>query len=144
LGSALRPELVDRLRDHAEFQGARYECAIAAAFIRCGFSIAWASGPGPKCEFVATQRLTGESIAVEVKSRRRPGTFNQAGEVPDRASLKFDVEHLYKRALKQCPNDKPFGIFIDVNLPPEIGWEQPGIPWEEEMKAMMSKFPESV
>ena len=142
LANALRPKLVNRLRHHEEFQGARYECAIAASFVRCGFDIAWQSGPDVKCEFVATQKLTGEAIAIEVKSRRRPGTLNQDGTMPNLTSLRLDASHLYKKALTQCPNDTPCGIFIDVNLP----WYSPGelteIPWWEEIKAMMNEHPE--
>lgn len=143
LVGALRPKLVNRLRHYAEFQGARYECAIAASFVRCGFDIAWQGGPGKKCEFVATQKCTGESIAIEVKSRRRPGTINQPGKTPDRSLLRVDVRHLYEQALGQCPSDKPSGIFIDVNLPPDSAADKSRIPWWEDIKVMLAEFPEA-
>lgn len=142
LGNVLLPRLVNRLRNRAEFQGARYECAIGASFVRCGFDIAWQRGPGKKCEFVATHRATGESIAVEVKSRRRPGTLNEPGGPLDRDSLRLDVGHLYEQALRQCPADKPCGVFIDVNLPPESAADESQIPWREDLQAMLDDFPE--
>jgi hypothetical protein len=142
LANALRPKLVQRLRHHAEFQGARYECAIAASFVRSGFDIAWQTGAGKKCEFVATHRVTREAIAIEVKSRRRPGTLNEPGMEPRRSSLRLDVRHLYDQALGQCPSDKPCGIFIDVNLPPESAGDRSRIPWWDEIKAMLSEYPE--
>ncbi|MCH7546147.1 MAG: hypothetical protein IID30_07070 [Planctomycetes bacterium] len=142
LANALRPKMVDRLRHYAEFQGARYECAIAASFVRCGFEIVWQSGPVTKCEFIATHIQTGESIAVEVKSRRRPGTLNEDGTISDPSSLSLDVKHLYDRALKQCPPDLPCAIFIDVNLPPQVVGEFGSTPWWEDIKRMFRDYPE--
>lgn len=143
LAGALRPKLVNRLRHHAEFQGARYECAIAASFVRTGFEIAWQTGAGKKCEFIATHKLTGESIAIEVKSRRRPGTLNESGEPRDRTTLRADVKHLYEKAREQCPADGPCGIFIDVNLPPESASDPTRIPWEQDIKSLLDEYPES-
>jgi hypothetical protein len=37
----LPDSLVNRLRNHDGFQGARYEVAIAAAFVKCDFEIEW-------------------------------------------------------------------------------------------------------
>lgn len=142
LVDALRPKMVDRLRHHAEFQGARYECAIAASFVRCGFEIVWQAGPETKCEFIGTQKLTGESVAVEVKSRRRPGTLNEGGTMPDASSLCLDVQRLYDKALTQCPSDVPCAIFIDVNLPPQVAGEVGAIPWWDDIKRMLSEYPE--
>ena len=143
LVGALRPKLVDRLKHYAEFQGARYECAIASSFIRTGFDLAWEVGPEKKCEFVATQKQSGESIAIEVKSRRRPGTLNESGQMPDRASLRVDVKHLYEKALGQCPSDIPCGIFINVNLPPESATDNFLIPWNENLEELLAECSES-
>ncbi|HKO60824.1 MAG TPA: hypothetical protein VJV03_06665, partial [Pyrinomonadaceae bacterium] len=63
-------KLVQRLRSYEAFQGARYEIAIAATFIRCGFEIQWIDERAKKhCEFNATHKATGETISVETKSR---------------------------------------------------------------------------
>jgi hypothetical protein len=69
----------DRLKTDDQFQWARYELAVAAIFIRSGFDIEWLDqrkGPGKRCEFIATHRLTGEVISVEAKSRHRAGRFS--------------------------------------------------------------------
>ena len=72
----LPDSLIKRLKDFHKFQGARYEILVAAVFTRAGFDIEWiddtkASGKHP--EFIATHKRTGRKIAVEAKSRRRPG-----------------------------------------------------------------------
>jgi hypothetical protein len=60
---------VQRLRSYEAFQGARYEIAVAATFVRCGFDIEWVEEKAKKhCEFNATHKGTGENIAVETKS----------------------------------------------------------------------------
>ncbi|HJZ82831.1 MAG TPA: hypothetical protein VKD91_20870 [Pyrinomonadaceae bacterium] len=72
----------DRLKSDDNFQGARYELAVAAIFIRSGFDIEWldqTKGTGKRCEFVATHRITGEVVAVEAKSRHRAGILQQSG-----------------------------------------------------------------
>lgn len=110
----------DRLKTDDQFQGARYELAVAAIFIRSGFEIEWlnqSKGPGKRCEFIATHPKTGEVIAVEAKSRHRTGTLQQPVPPPDLDSLRGDVRGLYMKAIAKDPKDKPFAIFIDANLP---------------------------
>lgn len=139
---ALRPKLIKRLRHHNEFQGARYECAIAASFVRAGFKIEWIGGKQKKCEFVGVHKISGESIAIEVKSRRRPGTLNEPGIAYDKTLMRADVKHLYEKAISQCPTDKPCGIFIDLNLPPECADDKTGIPWQDDLREMLDEFPQ--
>jgi hypothetical protein len=118
--------VLERLRDPRAFQGARYEVAIAATFVRCGFEITWANDKdrARHCEFVARQKATGENIAVEAKSRHRPGVLNERGELPE--EVRVDVKRLFSQALKQNPGDGPFAVFIDLNLPQRFeapsGW----------------------
>ena len=115
----LPEKLVERLRNYNEFQGVRYEIAIAAAFVKCGFEIEWIedrSGPHP--EFIARHSRTGEEVAVETKSRRRPGVLHHPGSLPQENGLRADVERLYREAIQQNPKTVPFAIFLDVNLPP--------------------------
>ncbi|QNI30682.1 hypothetical protein H7849_16285 [Alloacidobacterium dinghuense] len=79
----LPDQLVARLRNYNEFQGARYEVAIAAAFVKCGFELEWIeSRREPHPEFIARNKNTGENLAVETKSRRRPGSLHQPGDLP--------------------------------------------------------------
>ncbi len=76
-------ELIDRLRDRDNFQGARYELAIAAIFARLDCSIEWLD-PDPalrkvkRVEFEASHRPTGQRFAVEAKSRHRAGVLQPA------------------------------------------------------------------
>jgi hypothetical protein len=119
LVNELPNSLKDRLRGYDEFQGARYEIAVAASLVRAGFEIEWVKAPkGQKHhEFNATHKVTGEVIAIEAKSRRRPGTLHQKGDVPDFGVVKADIFSLYNQAMEQSPGDKPFGVFIDINVP---------------------------
>jgi hypothetical protein len=113
--SALR----DRLRDPRQFQGVRYEIAAAATFVRAGFDVAWEErrGSSKKVEFRATQRGTKEVVAVETKSRHRPGMLGNPGDPPDPKQLHFDVQRLFAEALEQAPESGIFAVFIDLNLP---------------------------
>lgn len=111
--------LVERLRHRGSFQGALYEVAVAAIMARAGFLPDFceqdASG-GKICEFIATDNYTRTKVAVEAKSRVRPGAVNERGEFQS----KLDVEgmrKLFSRALKQGPAGLPFMIFLDVNMP---------------------------
>lgn len=55
--------LVNRLRNHDGFQGARYEVAIAAAFVKCDFEIEWIGDlPVKHPEFVARNKQTHEEV----------------------------------------------------------------------------------
>jgi hypothetical protein len=117
----LPDSLIKRLKDFHKFQGARYEILVAAVFTRAGFDIEWiddtkASGKHP--EFIATHKGTGRNIAVEAKSRRRPGSINFPGTVTPETHLKGDVFDLYDAAIPKAPDgDIPFLIFIDANVP---------------------------
>lgn len=111
--------LVNRLRNYGEFQGARYEVAIAAAFVKCGFEIEWINDVTVRHpEFVARNPTTHEEVSVETKSRRRPGVLHQPGTTPPDVELRADVDRLYRDALGQDPGGRAFAIFLDVNLPP--------------------------
>jgi hypothetical protein len=129
---SLPGKLVRRLRKYKEFQGARYEVAIAAAFVKCGFEIEWIDDHSSHPEFFARNKGNGEEIAVEAKSRHRPGTLHEPGELPPEEKLRADVDRLYKEALGQDPGDKPFAIFIDVNLPPDTMPEET-VRWRDEI-----------
>jgi hypothetical protein len=114
----LPEKLIERLRNYDEFQGARYEVAIAAAFVKCAFDITWINHRrGPHPEFLAINSRTGEEVYVETKSRRRRGVLHHPGTLPPIEQLRVDVRGLYKEALHQDPGDRPFAIFLDMNLP---------------------------
>ena len=93
------------------------------------------------CEFIATHNETGVSIAVEAKSRQKPGVKHMAGTSEQERLLRGDVERLFKKALTQNPKDKPFVIFIDVNAPltPSISMENK--PWFKDIRNILEKYP---
>ncbi len=113
----LPEDLLERLRDHKKFQGARYELAVAAIFLRAGFDIEWIDKNkqiGKSCEFVAVHKSTGIRVGVEAKSRKRKGTIHEA---PGEHS-KQGIANLLKDAeKKRTPGNIPLVIFIDINLP---------------------------
>lgn len=136
--------LADRLRNYNEFQGARYEVAIAAAFVKCGFEIEWLEGRvGRHPEFIARNGRMQDEVAVETKSRRRPGVLHHPGVLPPAEELRADVDRLYRQALGQDIGDRPFAIFLDVNLPPTTA---PGIVanWQREIVDRWQNTPQQV
>ena len=136
----LPKSLKTRLKHREQFQGARYELAVAGCLARLGFTLDWHSERSTKhCEFTA-RHPSGEVIAVETKSRHRPGVLHVAPTStakPQRA----DVEGLYREAIAQNPNDRPFAIFLDVNLPPEPERVAFDKTWVQDVRAMLDKLP---
>jgi hypothetical protein len=112
--SGIPKRLVERLKNQGEFQGARYEVFIASMFARCGFQIEFIDDQSKRNpEFIALKGT--ELIAVEAKSRRRPGALHEIGEFS--ADVPSQVKRLYESALGQNPGGMPFLVFVDVNLP---------------------------
>lgn len=107
-------KVIERLRNMHQFQGARYEILVASLFARCGFDIEFIDDRGKKNpEFLATK--TDEQIAVEAKSRHRPGVLHERGEYV--AETPARIRGLFQEALQQNPGGVPFVVFIDVNRP---------------------------
>ncbi len=135
---------LNRLKNYDQYQGARYEIAIAAIFARLGYKLKFLDEQNLKTthpEFIATDPENGEQITVEVKSKHREGVINTAGETPKDQLLWGDIQRLYRQAKKQNPKDKPFIIFIDLNSPatPNIKWEKK--PWIKDIKKMFDRQP---
>jgi hypothetical protein len=106
--------IIDRLRDPRQFQGARNEIAVASIFAKCGFDIGFIDDDTKRNpEFIAEKGA--EKIAVEAKSRHRPGVLEERGVVKDDPAPAKIKEH-YENALQQNPGGMPFVVFIDVNL----------------------------
>jgi hypothetical protein len=110
-------KIIERLRNMREFQGARYELLVASLFARCGFDVEFVDEKTKKNpEFFATK--SGERIAVEAKSRRRPGVLHESGKyVAEAQPGQARIRGLFQEALEQNPGAGPFAVFIDVNLP---------------------------
>ena len=117
---ALQASLVTRLRNKDQFQGARHELFAIAICIRAGYSIDYedeSDGSRRHVELNATHRATGQKIAVEAKSRHRPGILGRTGNrVPDE-QVQVGIRGLIKDALGK-PAANPYVLFLDLNLPP--------------------------
>lgn len=134
----LPDDLLARLRHHEQFQGARYEVAVAAIFERAGYDIIFTEDvpQQPRCEFIATQRGTGVQIAVEAKSRHRSGVLNQKG-IPDFSPESLgSIRKLFRDACGKKPG-MPFMIFIDVNLPPSPDVPTDELVWLPDVRAVI-------
>lgn len=125
--------IIDRLRDPRQFQGVRNEIAVASIFARCGFDIRFIDDDTKRNpEFIAEKGA--EQIAVEVKSRHRPGVLEERGVMKDDPAPAKIKEH-YENALQQNPGGIPFIVFVDVNLaltPATASMEKPWV--KEAMK----------
>ena len=134
--------MLKRLRKRESFQGARYEIALAASFVRSGFDIRWLEEEGKHAEFVATLPSTNDEIVVEGKSRRRTGILHEAGLSPDFDDVQADVNNLYRAALKKLTDSKPFLISLDVNLPQSINPLTGREKWLPDVGQLLNRHPE--
>ena len=133
----LPPRLVARLADHAEFQGAKYEIAVAAILGRAGFTLVFQEGSGKHCEFVA-EHPSGRRLGVEAKSRRRPGVLHEKGTLDELTAVRGDVQSLFDDAKQQKPDGLPFIIFIDLNAPLGSTTTVIGQPWLKDLEACLA------
>jgi hypothetical protein len=119
--SLLPQRLVARLQRKDQFQGARCETYVAAAFVRAGFTIELEDEiyqNASHCEFSATHSDTGHKYSVEAKSRHRTGFLGQSGKRKKFVEIEADLSGLLVPALrKQAKHERV--VFIDVNVPPE-------------------------
>lgn len=115
----LERDFIKRLQNRAGFAGARYELAVAAAFVRGGFSLHLkdpSKGIGKPCEFDAASRDGSERYSVEAKCRHRPGVLGVEGIRPALEDLYLDVGRLVRKALEKDAIHHRV-IFVDVSLP---------------------------
>lgn len=132
---ALQGRLVKRLKLRDQFQGARYELTVTAAMIRAGFDIDFEDETDNTVrhpEFRATHRATGEVIAVEAKSRHRPGVLAHPSVEKPSTTFRVGIYHLLRDALEK-PTVMPYFVFVDANMPPEIASPLSPVPWTEEV-----------
>jgi hypothetical protein len=143
----LPDQLLTRLRHPEQYQGARYELAIAGIFARLDCQIRFLDDEqelrgAKRVEFEATHRPSGQILAVETKSRHRTGVINQRGEADPDDSRKRDprmVRQLFVKATEKVPEGLPFFIFIDMNAP--LG-EEIDQQWMGEVERWMSRLPQ--
>jgi len=118
--SELQKRIICRIQDKNQFQGALYELYIASLFIRAGFDIDYSDDTDHSQkhpEFDAKFPLTEQLIAIEAKSRHRNGLLGMRIDSNDQI-FKLGITKLMNRASNKTPN-KPFIVFIDINLPNE-------------------------
>jgi hypothetical protein len=117
----LRERLVQRLKNRDQFQGARYEVSVAAAFVRAGFNVTLEDETDSEtshCEFNATHEQTGAKYSVEAKSRHWEGYLGRPGVPRPPDEITADVYRLLQKALRKRAEHERV-IFIDLNVPPD-------------------------
>ena len=131
---------LNRLRNYDLYQGARYEVAIGAALVRAGFQLKWKKPKrnGKVYEFDATHKVSKETIAVEAKSKHRKGAIHQTGETEGFDRVWKDFIVLYSEAVKTRPNDRPFAVFVDLNLSHDPTSVSPLEDWSKELLSRLA------
>jgi hypothetical protein len=139
LHCAKLPErIVARLKHPNEFQGAKYELAVAGVFVRAGFTIEWIEDVTRKRpEFIATHKTTKERLVVEAKSRHRSGVLGRTG-IPQVDVMKADLDRLLHSALEKESDGLPYAIYLDANLPP-LGTLGAPPPWIGDVQRMIER-----
>lgn len=115
--NALDAALMERLRPPDQFQGVRYEIAMAAVVLRTGFAITWITptNASQTPEFTAVGH--GVEFDVEVRSHHRAGVLGTPGEMKDPEHTTARVGGLLNAASNKASGDRPFVACIDLNLP---------------------------
>jgi len=114
----LQRRLIRRLRVPASFQGARFETAVAAMMLASGYDLRFADekGAGKHPEFYATHRKTSKVLAVEAKSKHRPGILGFEPSTPPKPPTSFNIDRLLFDAV-QKDTQAPLMVFIELNSP---------------------------
>lgn len=119
---SLQDDIIRRLKISDQFQGARHELFATATCIRAGYSIEFEDekdSTKKHTEFIATHKQTGQKIAVEAKSKHRPGILGFPGCREAEQAIKLGVTSLINNAISKNPKI-PLVIFVDTNLPPNV------------------------
>jgi len=119
---ALQDDIIRRLKIPDQFQGARHELFTAATCIRAGYSIEFedeTDSTRKHAEFIATHKQTKQVIAVEAKSKHRPGILGFPGSRKKEEEVKLGVTSLINKAILKM-SGIPLVIFVDTNLPPSF------------------------
>ena len=99
-------DLLRRLRDTQQFQGARHEVFAEATCLRAGFSIEHENEQDRTtrhAEFTARHKVTGQLISVEAKSRHRRGVLGQPGNPQPYQKLSLRFGSLLNDAIAKNP-----------------------------------------
>jgi len=113
-------QVLVRLKDRHNFQGARYELMVAAAFAVAGFKVEY---PDPRDtsrklpDLITTHSASGVQIAVEAKSRHRRGVLGYEGPGATSAKESVGLQRLLRDAQEKETDGRPLLVFADLNLP---------------------------
>lgn len=146
----MRDDWLKRLRESDQYQGARYEIAVASMFVRMGCELEFYDNdrieedgnPPKRAEFIAVHKKTGNRVAVEAKSRHVKGVLHTPGTLKYQRALRGDVSNLYKKALLKVTDSLPLIVFIDVNSPAEGGLPVQKSKWFEDIRRSFDSRPE--
>ena len=110
--------LIKRLRKLPAFQGARFEAAVAAMMLASGYELEFVDekGAGKHPEFYATHRQTGQVLAVEAKSKHRPGILGFEPDSPPEHPTSLNIDRLLYTAVEK-DTKAPLLVFIELNSP---------------------------
>ncbi|HLT24038.1 MAG TPA: hypothetical protein VK004_02835, partial [Ignavibacteria bacterium] len=130
-----------RLKDFHNFQGARYELAIARIFVKENYKLKFVEDSIKHEEFLITKSHTNQTISIETKSRHREGVLNKSGEMKGIEDLSIGVHRLLNQALKKEISN-PFIVFIDFNIPFEDTEHPTQKKWWREIFKAIDSFDE--
>lgn len=134
-------KLKKRLLDKREFQGVRYEIAVAALMTKAGMKVQFVYHPDKKHhDLKAFDEKTKTTLAIEAKSRRRRGGLHEPGTPDPNRIKRGDVASLVEQALEQNPSGFPFVVYVDVNVPHEPGIAVEERPWFKDVWADMQSL----
>ncbi len=141
----MRDDWLGRLKNREEYQGVRYEIAVAAMFVRIGCELEFYPPESPKlhrAEFIAYHPQFNIRIAVEAKSRRRSGVIHQNGDLDQSKAARGDIQRLFNDALKKETDELPYLIFIDVNAPTNVDPSIGKAKWFTDVQKMFDHYQE--
>lgn len=114
----LQNKLLRRIRDPNQFQGARFEAAVAAIMLAAGYELRFCdeTGPGKHPEFIATNKFTSHTLAVEAKSKQWPGIMGFEKGNDTVVPKGYGIASLLKNAARKDTSE-PLLIFVELNSP---------------------------
>ncbi len=142
------PKIIGRLKlKDSNYQGARYEIAIAAFFARMGCKFRFLDEeldhlkltPGHN-EFIATDTELNTSVVVEAKSKVRKGVLHELDSL-DPLKLWTNITGPFTDALKEIPADLPYLVFVDMNCPPTPELPLLERPWAKQVLEQRKRNP---
>lgn len=113
----LPQDLLDRIKNRKNYQGAWYELYIISSLLRAGCSLEYEderNGNTRHVELHATDARTKQVMAVEAKSRHRNGALDFRDKT-QRDSVSLGIQKLIDDAMRK-PTLAPYYVFIDVNF----------------------------